>query len=142
MQVSATIAEIESLLSETIMDVKDTNNRIDKLEDAAMLMAKSYETISEAAKSMAETFKRAETRQERLETTNHALYKEKGVSPNVFFLVTGTLCTVIVMGAVWVTDSSIKATLTSFEAGRAQAKQLNEVKNEIIDEVKEEKNGK
>lgn len=135
----ATVGDMESLLGDTIMQVSTIEKNLAQIAQTQHLMAEAHGTIAEAIKSMADTFKRAEERQDKLETTNQNLYKEKGVSPNVFFLVTGTLCGVIILGAVWVTDTSIRATLTSFEAGKTQAKELSEVKKEIINEARDGK---
>lgn len=135
----ATVAEVESLLGDTMNKVEDTNRRIAKIEDAAMINAKAHETVAQAITMMAQTFKLAEDRQGRLESTNQELYKAKNqsVSPNVFFMVTGTLCAVIIMGGVWITNTSIEATLTSFKAGKESAEKLAEVKQELIQEKRD-----
>lgn len=130
-----TIGEIEELFSNTILQVTDNRATLVALLATQNVIADSQRIMAEAVKSMADTFKRVEDRQEKLENINISLYNSKGVSPNVFFLVTGTLCSVIVLGAIWLTDTSIKATLTSFEAGKKQLELIKEAKDEIIDKV-------
>lgn len=131
------VKEIQATLTNTLNEMALVGKDIEEIKSTQQIMAKSHEIIAEAAKQMSETFRRAEIRQENLELTNRTLYKEKGVSPNVFFLVTGTLCAVIILGAVWITDTSVKATLTSFEAGRKQAEALSDAKHEIIAGIKD-----
>ncbi len=130
---SATLGEIEDLFSDTMTKVEDTHKRLVELENVAMINARAHETIAQAIQLMSQTFKSAEERQGSLEETNQELYKAKtsSVSPTAFLLVVGTLCVVIVLGAVQMTDTYVKATATSFEAGRKQA----EIQKEIIDKV-------
>ncbi len=128
----ASLAEIEDLLSGTMMSVQDTKAMIQTMLSTQTTIAEAQRVMSNATQQLADTFNRMETRQVALEATNLSLYKDKGIAPNIFFLVTGTLCGVIILGAIWLTDTSIKATLTSFEAGKKQIEQsLNEVKNSI-----------
>ena len=136
------LGEIESLFSDTMLKVESTYKRIEKIEEAAMINAKAHETIAHAIELMAQTFKRVEERQDKLEEVNQELYRTKvgAVTPNVFFMVTGTLCTVIIMGGIWITNTSIEATLTSFKAGKEQAEKLSKA----VEEIKaagEERNG-
>jgi hypothetical protein len=130
-----------SAISKDVQDIK--TSQLD--------MSASHHMLAEAARSMAETFARSEERQSKfeehqvkyeerqttLEQTNQFLYKDKGITPNVFFLVTGTLCAVIILGVIWITNTSVKASLTSFEAGKNQAEALQAAKKEIIEEVKD-----
>lgn len=123
---SVTLAEIESLFEETIMTVKDMDGMLRTTVATQATMAKAHSDIGNAFTMLAKTFERVELRQEQLEQTNNDLYRSKGVDPKIFFMVVTTLAIVIILGAVWVTDTFIKASFTSFEAG----------KKEVIKEIK------
>lgn len=114
------LERVEALAVDTKTQMSHMGEDIHVIKDSQVVMAKAHESLATAAQSMADTFKRAEERQARLEDTNQELYKDKGITPSAFLLVTSTLCGVIILGAVWLTDTSIKATLTSFEAGKKQ----------------------
>lgn len=134
----STVEKIEEVLTAILnKEIAGMSKDMQDVKASQLAMSGAHEILALAAKSMANTFERAESRQSALEQTNQNLYKDKGITPNVFFLVTGTLCAVIVLGAVWLTDVSVKATLTSFEAGKRQAETLQAVKKEIIEEVKD-----
>lgn len=133
----ATLAEIEDLLSDSLLNISDTKSMVQTMLTTQTIIAESQKSMALATESIARTFEKLEERQRTLEETNKDLYRNKGIAPNIFFLVTGTLCSVIVLGAVWLTDTSIKATLTSFEAGKKQLESsLKEAKTDIINEVK------
>jgi len=124
-----TLSEIEELLSETILKVSTMDITLNRL-------ASSSERMSNAAESMARTYDKTEKRQQVLEEMNIKLYEKKGIAPNIFFMVTGTLCAVILLLAIWITDTYFKASLTSLEAGKKQIEEtLDKVKTEIISEV-------
>lgn len=133
-----TAATLEKLLTTTLTELSGMSRDMETMKVSQLTMAEAHKGLASAAQSMAETFRRAEERQERLEETNRSLYKDKGITPNVFYTVTLTLCSVIILGAAWITDTSVKATLTSFEAGKRQAETVQKVKEEIIKEVKKD----
>lgn len=98
-------------------------------------MARAHAEIGNAFSMLARTFEKTEQRQHQLEATNNKLYENKGISPQIFLLVTGVLSLLLILGTIWITDTSIKATFTSFEAGRKEdVKKLQS----SIDEAKEE----
>ncbi len=136
---SATLGQIEELLSDSMTKIEDTHKRLAVIEEANLINARAHETIAQAVQLMAKTFKHSEDRQDKLEVTNQELYKAKtsAVSPNVFFMVTGTLCAIIIMGGIWITNTSIEATLTSFKAGKEQAEKMSQMTDRLIDEVKD-----
>jgi hypothetical protein len=128
---NVTLGEIKDLLSDTIEKVTNMDVTMNRL-------ASSSERMSQAASSMATTYDKTEKRQQTLEEMNIKLYEKKGISPDIFFMVTGTLCGVIVLLAIWITDTYFKASLTSIEAGKKQLEEsLNKVKEEIVSEVKD-----
>jgi len=126
-----TVQKVEELLHDTLKEVTGMSKDMEAVKHSQVVMARSHETLAIAAKSMAATFEKSEERQSKLEQTNQALYRHKGVSPNVFFLVTGTLCGVITLGMVAITNTSVKATITSFEAGKRQAQIVQAAKDEL-----------
>lgn len=137
----ATLAEIEDLFADTIMTVGEMNGTLKTVLATQATMARAHTDIGVAVTLMAKTFEKLEERQGNLEKTNNDLYKEKGVSPKIFMMVTGVLGLVIILGAVWVTDTFIKASYNSLEAGRRKSLQeiqssLDDTKKEIVDELK------
>lgn len=129
-----TARKVEELLNGTLKEITGLSADMEIMKHNQAIMAASHQTLALAAKSVADTLAKTEDRQSRLEKTNESLYQSKGVSPNVFFLVTGTLCVVIVLGAIWITDTSVKATLTSFEAGK---KIVQGIREEMVEDAKE-----
>jgi len=137
-----TLAEIENLFSDTITTVKDMDGMLRTVIATQATMAKAHSDIGSAFTMMARTFEKVEERQNQLELTNTSLYRDKGIPPNIFFIVSATLCVVIVLGAVWITDTFIKASFTNLEAGRRKdisqiQTSIDEKAKEILEEVKD-----
>lgn len=159
----ATLAEIESLFSDTMEKVADTNGQISEIKEVlralpemnammkAMvntqtLISNSQVVMAEAASSMAKTFEKSEKRQEQLETNNAKLYEHKGVSNGVFSMVVGTLLLVIVALVIWGTGLNLKGSFTNLEI--SQQRNTKELKNsiehsaeEVIQEVQKDPKG-
>lgn len=105
-------------------------------------MAKAHSEIASAFTMLAKTFEKTEERQTQLENTNTKLYEAKGVSPQIFLMVTGALSLISILLAVWITDTSIKASFTGIEAGRKEDIQelqssIYEAKQEVVEEIKD-----
>lgn len=115
---SASLGEIEELFAESIVKIGDINGMMKTVLATQATLAKSHSDIATAFTLMAKTFEKSEQRQERLEDTNNKLYREKGVPFQLFLMVVASLCGVIILVAVQSTDTFVKATLTSFEAGK------------------------
>jgi len=126
----ASVADIESILSDTVekvADIKDETSRIKILSEllpemSSMMKAivTSQSIMAEAATSMAKTFDRAEVRQAQLEVNNTKLYEHKGVSDGIFKMVVGTLLVVIVALVVWGTGLNLKGSFTNLEISQKQ----------------------
>ncbi len=140
---SVTLAEIEDLFAETIIKVSDMNGMLQTQIATQATMARAHSDVGSAFLLIAQTLRKTEERQDQLEQTNNDLYKEKGIPPNIFFIVAGTLCIVIVLGAIWITDTFVKASLTNIEAGKRQVtdikSSIDKSAKEIIGEVKDGK---
>lgn len=113
----ALLANIDKISSETLDRVKGMDNMLQTIANTNAIIAKAHSDVGNAFLMMAKTFDKVEERQEKLENTNTSLYKEKGIPPKIFLIVTCTLAVVIVLGAVWVTNTFIRASFTSIEAG-------------------------
>jgi len=114
----ALLLGIDEKSTETLRTIKGIDGMLKTIIETHVTMAKAHSDIGNAFTMMAKTFDKVEQRQNKLEDTNTAMYKEKGIPPNIFFTVAATLCMVIILGAVWITNTFIKASLTTFEAGK------------------------
>lgn len=126
--------------------VSDIQEKVKVLPEAGLMlkaMVTNQTAMTEAAKSMAKTFERAEIRQAQLELNNTKLYEHKGVSDRVFAMVVGTLLLVMIALIIWGTGLNLKGSLTNLEISQQQnIKELqSSVKtstNEILEEVQKE----
>lgn len=138
----ATLSEIEELFAETIKKVANMDGMMQTLMATQATIAKAHGDVGIALTMMAKTFEKTEERQNQLENTNVELYKEKGIPPKIFLLVTSTFAIMLILGAVWVTDTFIKASFTTFEAGRKEdtkkiESSINKAKTEAVEKLKD-----
>lgn len=114
------------------------------LPELSTMMKQMIETqtvMANAATSMADTFKKAESRQNSLETTNTILYTNKGVSLTIFLTVVVALLAMLGMLVSFISDTTIKGSLTNIEMRRRSsesAARQTEFMDEVKDHIREE----
>lgn len=119
-KVPASLAEIEALFADSIIKIGDINGMMQTVVATQATLATAHAEIGKAVTMLAKTFEKVEERQSQLEKTNTELYTARGVPPTVFFIVVSTLSALLILGGIWVTDTFIKASFSSFEAGKKQ----------------------
>lgn len=137
----ATMDQIQEYFEDHLKRVSDMDGMLKTIAATQATMAKAHSDVGTAFTMMAKTFEKVEERQSQLETNNLQLYKDKGIPPNIFFTVVGSLAVVLILGATWITNTFIKASFTSFEAGVKQNTEqiqtsIKQSEKEILDEIR------
>lgn len=157
MHAQAQARDLEELLSDTIIKVAELHERQERADQQIALIpeikvllhnvAAAQTVMANSAQSMAETFRRSEDRQEKLEirySEATQLIAGRGQIPlKSHYAILGTVLLAALIWVTYETKTEINASLTQLSIGQQKnLEQLAKAKDEVVSKVEEAKDKK